>query len=118
MSREGCHGPAAVAATSGSLSETGIPIRLHCKHDPIYVFPEMKLRAASFPISTFMDLCAIYIFPRIHECGNWKRGRAVSFLGIFVSNFRYSVFAVWLSIGFFYVKEKQPYITSCHEMTN
>jgi hypothetical protein len=28
------------------------------------------------------------------ECGNWKIGRAVSFLGIFVSNIRYSVFAV------------------------
>ncbi len=29
----------------------------------IYVFPEMKLRAASFPIFTFMYLWAIYIFP-------------------------------------------------------
>jgi hypothetical protein len=29
-----------------------------------------------------------------HECRNWDRGRAVSFLGIFVSHFRYSVFAV------------------------
>ncbi len=28
------------------------------------------------------------------ECRNWKRGRAVSFIGIFVSNFRYSAFAV------------------------
>ena len=26
---------------------------------------------------------------------NWERGRAVSFLGIFVSNFRYSAFAVY-----------------------
>ncbi len=51
---------------------------LHGKHDPIYVFPDMKLRAASFPISTFMDLCVIYILPRMHECGNWERGRAVS----------------------------------------
>jgi hypothetical protein len=25
------------------------------------------------------------------ECKNWERGRAVSFLGIFVSTFRYSV---------------------------
>jgi hypothetical protein len=30
----------------------------------------------------------------MQECRNWERGRAVSFLGIFVSNFRYSVFAV------------------------
>jgi hypothetical protein len=31
-----------------------------------------------------------------HECRNWDCGRAVSFLGIFFSNFRYFVFAVWL----------------------
>jgi hypothetical protein len=31
---------------------------------------------------------------QIHECRNWERGRVVSFLGIFVSNFRYSVCAV------------------------
>jgi hypothetical protein len=30
---------------------------------------------------------------QIHECRNWKRGCAVSFLGIMVSDFRYSVFA-------------------------
>jgi hypothetical protein len=28
------------------------------------------------------------------EIGNWERGRAVSFLEIFFSNFRYSAFAV------------------------
>ncbi len=27
---------------------------------------------------------------QIHECRNWKQGRAVSFLGMYVSNFRYS----------------------------
>ncbi len=31
---------------------------------------------------------------QMHECRNWERGRTVSFLGIFVSNFGYSVFAV------------------------
>jgi hypothetical protein len=31
----------------------------------------------------------ICIIPsQIHECRNWERGRAVSFLGIFVSNFQ------------------------------
>ncbi len=29
-----------------------------------------------------------------HECGNWESGRAILFLGIFVSNFRYCFFAV------------------------
>ncbi len=28
---------------------------------------------------------------KIHECRNWERGHVVSFLGIFVSNFRCSV---------------------------
>ncbi len=73
--------------------------------------------AASFPISTFMYLWAIYIFhdrsiyfavlrlktdrgnihinrSQIHECRNWEKGRAVSFLGIFGSNFRDSAFAL------------------------
>jgi hypothetical protein len=28
---------------------------------------------------------------QVHECRNWERGRTVSFLRIYVSNFRYSV---------------------------
>ncbi len=65
--------------------------------------------AASFPISTFMYLWAIvYCIPmisppilsqkkedrlweyvnrsQIHECGNWERGRTVSFLGLHKSD--------------------------------
>ncbi len=30
-----------------------------------------------------------------HECGNWDCGRAIPFLRIFVSNFRYWFFALW-----------------------
>jgi hypothetical protein len=30
---------------------------------------------------------------QIHECINWERGRTVSFLGIFVTDFPYTVFA-------------------------
>jgi hypothetical protein len=33
-----------------------------------------------------------------HECRNWDCGRAVPFLGIYVSNFRYSIFAVHLAM--------------------
>ncbi len=39
----------------------------------------------------------IYKSPQIHECGNWDCGRAIPFLGIFVSNFRYWFFAVGLA---------------------
>ncbi len=91
---------------------------------PIYVLPEMKLRSTvtskliimfCLPISTFMYLWAIYIFPwsvclcccsqivRLipgiyqlltdiqYECRNWELGLAVSFLDIYKSDFRYSV---------------------------
>ncbi len=71
---------------------------------------------ASAPISTFMCLRAIYIFPgsvhifplaekadpsreyiirsQTHECWNWDWDPDIPFLGIFVSNFRHFVFAV------------------------
>jgi hypothetical protein len=80
----------------------------------IYSFPGNS--AASAPISIFMCLWAIYIFPgsvyifppaekadpsweyiirsQTHECGNWDWGPDIPFLGIFVSNFRHFVFAV------------------------
>ncbi len=68
-----------------------------------------------FPISTFMYLWVIYtvyfqdlstysiLLPlnreinrsEIHEHRNWEWRRAVSFLGTFVSNFQYNVFAVY-----------------------
>jgi hypothetical protein len=79
---------------------------LYFKEDPVYFFPEKKLHSL-VPIFTFMYLWAISIFPRlVHifccrpivgrcKCRNWERGCKVSFLEIFVSNFRYSVFAVW-----------------------
>ncbi len=73
---------------------------------------------ASAPNSTFMCLWAIYKFPgsvcifppaekwdpswkyiissQTHECGNWDWDPDIPFLGIFVSNFRHFVFAVYL----------------------
>ncbi len=81
---------------------------------PIVVSYLLWEHCKSFTISTFTYLWAIYILPRSihlfccsriggpivgiysmnrspkHECRNWERGRAVSFLGIYASNFRYS----------------------------
>ncbi len=34
-----------------------------------------------------------------HGCGNWDCGRAIPFLGICVSNFRYWFFSVWPSLS-------------------
>jgi hypothetical protein len=86
-----------------------------CKEDPIYVFPEMKLRGL-FPTSHIHVSVSDKYIPRIglpilllvHECRNWERGRAVSFLGIFVSLVRKcSFFAVLLNrMGHFQIKEK------------
>ncbi len=56
-----------------------------CSHD----------RSAYFCSIAFADWSWQYInFSQIHECRSWERGRAVSFLGLFVVNFRYSAFAV------------------------
>ncbi len=90
----------------------------HCKEISVHVFPERELRGLSVPMSTFMCLWAIYIFfiqyslipiflqqNRQTDCRNIYRSqklecrkldwvRAVLFLGIFVFDFWYCVFAV------------------------
>ncbi len=45
-----------------------------------------------WPRSQFLHSCICERF--LYMCRNWERGRAVSCLGMFVSNFWYSVFAV------------------------
>jgi hypothetical protein len=59
-------------------------ISLQRRSDFCIVFPEMKLRGL---VPNF------HIQVSVSEGRNWERGREVSFLGIFVSNFPYSVFA-------------------------
>ncbi len=87
----------------------------HCNENPIYVFLFWELRGLSTNFHFHVSVSVLYILrigPHVscsrigrrsggyinrsqtHECGNWDCGRAIPFLGIFVSNFRYWFFAV------------------------
>ncbi len=106
---------------------------IHCNEDPIYVFLFWELRGLSLNFHIHVSVSDLYI-PRIrphipcssiqadrsweyinrsqtHECGNWDCCRAIPFLRIFVSNFRYWFFAVqefWRHNGKPGVKTKKP----------
>jgi hypothetical protein len=62
---------------------------------PLHIFPAAEYKA---------DRWWEYINrSQTHECGNWDCGRAIPFLGIFVSNFWYWFFAVRVSGSQYYI---------------
>ncbi len=73
---------------------------LHCNENPIYVFLFWELCGLSPNLHIHVSVSANRSWEYInhsqaHECGNWDWGRTIHFLGKFVSNFWYCVFAVW-----------------------
>ncbi len=54
-----------------------------------------------FPAAEYADRSWEYINrSQKHECRNWDCGRAVPFLEIYISNFWYSIFALWGRVEF------------------
>jgi hypothetical protein len=80
------------------------PAYVHCNENPIYVFLVWELRGLSSNFHIYVSvsrigrsIVGIYINrPQTHECRNWDCGCAIPCLGVFVSNFRYCVFAVYM----------------------
>ncbi len=95
-----------------------VQISMHCTENTIYKFPEKELPGLSSNFHVHVSVSDVYIptgrftyFPAAeyadrsweyinskqkHECRNSDCGRAIPFLGIYVSNFRYCIFAVVL----------------------
>ncbi len=85
--------------------DTSIPRNETARHRSQFVhscicerFIYFHNQSAFFSCIAFTDRSWEYInCKQIHECRNWEWGRAISFLGIFVSNFRGNAFAVqWI----------------------
>ncbi len=85
---------------------------VHCKEIWLYLFPKKELRGLSPNFHILVTVSDLYIptfgppifmqqnrhgseefinRSQTHECRSWNCSRAVPFLGIFVSNFRYCV---------------------------
>jgi hypothetical protein len=74
-------------------NETACMASLLPKQNNIVLSPNFHIHVfvSDIPMIGLEDPSLEYINrSQIHECRNWERGRAVSFLGIDVSNFRYS----------------------------
>ncbi len=67
---------------------------IHVSVSDLYIFPRLVHIFSCSRIGR--PIVGIHYINRskTHECGNFDWGRAIPFLGIFVSNFRYCVFAV------------------------
>ncbi len=68
----------------------------HCNENPIYVFPENKLRGLSPNFHIYVSVADRLSEYKIAHRNMNEGCRTVSFLGIFVSNFRYRIFAAQL----------------------
>ncbi len=117
---------------------------VHCKEDPIYVFPEIKRCAASFTISIFIHLWAIYkrIYSQdrstcfaaakvvdqswdninrsqIYDCRNWEWGRAFSLLGIFLFQFSVKCLcSVCIYVFLWKIRQEPSAMALKHEILN
>ncbi len=80
-------------ATSSQFLPSCVCVRFICTY--IRIFPRS---VRLFWSIAFADRSCEYI--KVREYRIWDRGRAVSLMGIFVSNFRYSAFEVQVSIHF------------------
>jgi hypothetical protein len=89
--------PACLRLVSNNVIAAYTFLTLHCKEDPIYVFPEMKLRGLVPNFYIRVSVSNLYI-PRVgHRYINVGIGNEAAqyhFWDFFSSNFRYSIFAV------------------------
>ncbi len=68
-------------------------LQRHCAENSKQIFSEMKLHDLVPDSYIHVSVSDLYIptIGQIHECGHWQRGRAVTFLGIHISDLVCSV---------------------------